>query len=399
MKMTTPTEFRAHSTSVKLEEIDEAVIHTIMLRRVLAIGMSSTIAMSIAAALMGVGVIGIGNEKLMWALIAVQIVVQILVMTVNKMLWRKLDAGQPHRFLYNMFVGLKGLTASVWGLMLLPVAANLGTGLGPLLIFITLIATITISTMLTTAVWSISVAVIIGFFLTLFPQTLYFYDILGPVPIVVTLVLSPTLFWITREQSKQVRSALVNELQNERLAHHLSEALQHSDYLARHDSLTGLLNRRAFQARLEELRAERPEAAISLILLDLDHFKSINDNHGHETGDAVLISTAELINSVTRPDDLSARCDEATARWGGEEFIIALVGCPIDAAAAVSERLRARLAAREESDWPEGLSVTGSFGVALWQHDMELTSSIARADKAMYQAKVSGRNKVEVAPT
>lgn len=397
MKMTAPAEFKEKANPLNFDDIDESVIHGILLRRVLSIGTSSQMAMLIAAALMGFGVMGIGNEKLMWALIAVQVAVQVVVAMVNKMVQQKLDAHQPDHILVPTFVFLKGLTGAVWGLMMLPVVANLGTGLGPLLIFITLIVTITISAMLTTAVWSISVAAVTGFFVTLFPQTLYFYDVLGPVPLVVTLVLSPTLIWITKEQSKQVRSALVNELQNERLALHLEDALQQSDYLARHDSLTGLLNRRAFQLKLSELRQEQPEAAISLILVDLDHFKSINDNFGHESGDAVLVSTAEIIDSVTRPDDLSARCDEATARWGGEEFIIALVGCPIEAAASVSERLRVRIAGQADPKWADGLSVTGSFGVAIWNHQEDLADGIARADKAMYRAKISGRNQVELA--
>lgn len=398
MKMTAPAEYRANATPLNLPEIAPSQIHSIMLRRVLSIGNSSQIAMLIAAALIGFGVIGIGNEKLMWILILVQAVLQRVVAAVNRMLQRKLDAHEPDQFPFALFVFLKGLTGAVWGLMMLPVVANLGSGPGPLLICVTLIVTITISAMLTTAVWSISIAVAIGFFVTLFPQTLYFYDVLGPVPLVVALVLSPTLIWITREQSKQVRSALVNELQNERLALHLEDALQQSDYLAKHDSLTGLLNRRAFQSKLQELRQEQPEAAISLILVDLDHFKKINDSFGHETGDAVLVSTADIIDSVTRPDDLSARCDEATARWGGEEFIIALVGCPIEAAASVSERLRVRIAAQADSKWPEGLSVTGSFGVSLWDHQADLAVGIAQADKAMYRAKISGRNQVELAP-
>jgi diguanylate cyclase (GGDEF)-like protein len=397
MKMTAPAEFRANDMPLDLDEIDRSVIHGIMLRRVLSIGTSGQIAMLIAVALMGFAVMGIGDEKLMWALIAVQCILQTIVATINRMLLRRLDANQPDDFLYAIFVCLKGLTGAVWGLMMLPVVTNLGTGLGPLLICITLIVTITISAMLTTAVWIISIAAIIGFFVTMFPQALYFYYSVGPVPLIVTLILPSTLFWMTSVQSKQARAALVSELENKRLALYLEDALQQSDYLARHDSLTGLLNRRAFQLKLSELRQEQPEAAISLILVDLDHFKSINDNFGHESGDAVLVSTAEIIDSVTRPDDLSARCDEATARWGGEEFIIALVGCPIEAAASVSERLRVRIAAQADPKWADGLSVTGSFGVAIWNHQEDLADGIARADKAMYRAKISGRNQVELA--
>lgn len=398
MKMTAPAEFKANATPLILPEIDEKKIFSIMLRRVLSMGMSGQIAMLIGAVLMGFAVRGLGTEKLMWAFIAAQSVLQCIVAIVRNRLRRKLDANQPDDFLFPVFVFLKGLTGAIWGLMMLPIVADLGNGLGPVFVCLTLIVIITISALLPAAVRIISIAAVTGFFVTLFPQNLYFYHILGPLPLFGTLILPPTLFWMASMQSKQARAALINELENERLALYLEDALQHSDYLARHDSLTGLLNRRAFQWKLMEIRQKQPEAAISLILVDLDHFKAINDNFGHETGDAVLISTAEIINSVTRPDDLSARCDEATARWGGEEFIIALVGCPIDAAAAVSECLRVRIAAQAEPQWPEGLSVTGSFGVAIWNHQQDLAVGIAQADKAMYRAKVAGRNRVELAP-
>ncbi len=397
MKMTAPAEYRANATPLNFPEIGRNKIQSILLRRVLSMGIASQIPMLIGAALMGFAVIGTGTEKLMWSLIAVQCVLQCIVAIISSMLRRKLDENQPGRYLFVIFVGLETLTGAVWGLMMLPVAEVLGHGLGPLFVCITLIVTITISALMPAAVRVISIAAVTGFFVALFPQTLYFYHILGPLPLVATLVLPPTLFWMTDVHSKQVRAALVNELENERLALYLEDALQQSEYLARHDSLTGLLNRRAFQSKLKALRHEQPDAAISLILIDLDHFKSINDQFGHETGDAVLVSTADIINSVTRPDDLSARCDEATARWGGEEFIIALVGCPIEAAASVSELLRVRIAAQADPQWPDGLSVTGSFGVSLWDHQEDLAVGIAQADKAMYRAKISGRNQIELA--
>lgn len=397
MKMTAPTVFRTDAAPLDLPEIDQSKIQSILLSRVLSVGISGQIPMLFGAALMGFAVIGLGTEKLMWTLIAVQCVMQCVIAMVSSMLRSKLDAHQPDRFLFTIFVCLELLAGAVWGLMMLPVAEVLGHGLGPLFVCITLIVTMTIAAMMPAAVRILSIAVVAGFFVTLFPQTLYFYYVLGPLPLVATLVLPPTLFWMTNAQSKQVKAALVNELENERLALFLEESLQHSEYLARHDSLTGLLNRRAFQLKLTELRQEQPQAAICLILVDLDHFKAINDNFGHDTGDAVLVSTADIINSITRPDDLSARCDEATARWGGEEFIIALVGCTIEAAASVSERLRVRIAAQTNPQWPAGLSVTGSFGIAIWDHHEDLADGIARADKAMYRAKISGRNQIELA--
>ncbi|MEO9913015.1 MAG: GGDEF domain-containing protein [Parasphingorhabdus sp.] len=397
MKMTPPSEFTADAKPLDSIAIEPSKIQNILLQRVLSMGVTGQIPLLVAAALMGFAVIGIGTETLMWALIATQTVIQFVIAAINSTLRRKMEAKQPDRLLFAAYVTAEGLSGAVWGLMMLPVAAVLGQGLGPLFVCLTLIVIITISAMMPASVRILSIAVVAGFFATLFPQTIYFYDILGPLPFVATLLLPPSLLWVTDLQAKQAKAALVNELEKEQLAVNLEEALKQSDYLAKHDSLTGLLNRRAFQWKLEEVRKQQPEAEISIILIDLDHFKAVNDNFGHDIGDAVLTSTAALINNITRPNDFSARCDEAAARWGGEEFIIALVGCPIDAAAAVSERLRARIAGHIDPQWPEGLSVSGSFGVAIWDSQDALATGIAKADKAMYQAKVSGRNRVELA--
>lgn len=397
MKMTAPAEFQQDAKPLDSIKIDPDRIQSIMLQRVLSMGVTGQIPLLLAAALMGFAIIGLGTETLMWALIAAQAILQFVVATIARALRGRTEAERPDRLLFATYVGAEGLSGAVWGLMMLPVAAVLGQGLGPLFVCLTLIVIITISSMMPASVRALSIAVVAGFFATLFPQTIYFYDILGPLPVIATLILPPSLLWMTDLQAKQAKAALVNELEKEQLAVNLEEALKQSDYLARHDSLTGLLNRRAFQWKLEEVRQEQPDAEISIILIDLDHFKAVNDNFGHDIGDAVLTSTAALINNITRPNDFSARCDEAAARWGGEEFIIALVGCPIDAAAAVSERLRARIAGHIDPQWPEGLSVSGSFGVAIWNAQDTLAAGIAKADKAMYQAKVSGRNRVELA--
>lgn len=397
MKMTAPTEFQHNGEPLDSIKIDPNRIQSIMLQRVLATGVTGQIPLLLAAALMGFAVIGLGTETLMWSLIAAQTILQFVIATISRALCGKIEAQQPGHLLFAAYVGAEGLSGAVWGLMMLPVAAVLGQGLGPLFVCITLIVVITISSMMPASVRVLSIAVVAGFFVTLFPQTIYFYGILGPLPVIATLILPPSLLWMTDLQAKQAKAALVNELEKEQLAINLEKALKKSDYLARHDSLTGLLNRRAFQWKLEEVRQQQPNAEISIILIDLDHFKAVNDNFGHDIGDAVLISTATLINSIMRPSDFSARCDEAAARWGGEEFIIALIGCPIEAAAAVSERLRARIAGHIDAQWPEGLSVSGSFGVATWNAQDTLATGIAKADKAMYQAKVSGRNRVELA--
>lgn len=156
------------------------------------------------------------------------------------------------------------------------------------------------------------------------------------------------------------------------------------------DPLTSLLNRRAFLAALdtEMDRSRRLNYPLSIMMLDVDHFKQVNDRYGHAAGDAVLVAVARLLGSQLRKVDM-------VARWGGEEFIIALTGTGAEGAAAVGERLRARLEATTIAG-ADGvpLRVTASFGAALWRIDQTAEAVIDRADRAMYNAKHGGRNRV-----
>lgn len=153
------------------------------------------------------------------------------------------------------------------------------------------------------------------------------------------------------------------------------------------DSLTGIANRRIF---LESLGgaisfAQRHQTPLSIIMADLDDFKSINDTFGHNAGDQVLQALAILLMENSRQEDLSAR-------WGGEEFIMMLPGIRAKEAAIFGERLRHRL---EEITFPDsGTRLTASFGVSAYQPGETSTSFIDRADQALYEAKRLGKNQV-----
>lgn len=160
--------------------------------------------------------------------------------------------------------------------------------------------------------------------------------------------------------------------------------------LASHDPLTGIQNRRAMERELaialESSRRQRTSYALAVV--DLDRFKRINDKHGHEAGDAVLIEFTQLITCRTRKGD-------RFFRMGGEEFVLLLPGTDAATLLPFCEHLRERIAAEL---WYEGDAITVSIGAAALEHGESAASWLARADKAMYQAKHRGRNQVVVHP-
>ncbi len=153
------------------------------------------------------------------------------------------------------------------------------------------------------------------------------------------------------------------------------------------DALTGVLNRHGFNTMVsrELARARRHAQPLALVLLDIDHFKQVNDRHGHAAGDQVLEGLARLLESHVRESDL-------VARWGGEEFVVIAPMTGVDGAANLAEKIRALL---ESTDLgPEG-PVTASFGVAELQPADTVEALLHRADEALYRAKTTGRNRVE----
>jgi diguanylate cyclase (GGDEF)-like protein len=155
------------------------------------------------------------------------------------------------------------------------------------------------------------------------------------------------------------------------------------------DELTKLPNRRALAQRfLQEMqRARRHHKAIAFLMIDLDHFKQVNDSYGHLNGDAVLAELATLLTAAARESDVCAR-------YGGEEFGIILHETTETGARTLAERIRAKVAA---ATFPGGLKLTISIGVAATAEPALFTSLMERADQALYAAKQNGRNQVRVA--
>jgi len=158
------------------------------------------------------------------------------------------------------------------------------------------------------------------------------------------------------------------------------------------DPLTGLRNRRAFgeQLNVEHARASRYGGALSFLLLDVDHFKHVNDTHGHPGGDAVLAAIGGLLGGCLRAPDLSAR-------WGGEEFVVALPNTDLEGANVLAERVRKAIESMEIRHAGAAIPVTASIGAAVLRDGESVEALIDRADRAMYQAKSGGRNRVVLA--
>ncbi len=162
--------------------------------------------------------------------------------------------------------------------------------------------------------------------------------------------------------------------------------------LATFDSLTGLYNRRTILGKLRELinLANRYKEDFSLSMLDIDHFKKVNDRYGHLTGDEVLEKIATLIRRNIRDTDI-------VGRYGGEEFIIILPKTNLSSSWGVAERLRSIIEKAEMKDSAGNVfTITVSLGLAGWERDEDAASLISRADEALYKAKGKGRNRVQI---
>jgi len=156
------------------------------------------------------------------------------------------------------------------------------------------------------------------------------------------------------------------------------------EYISTHDTLTNIYNRGFFNRKLESKikSSKRYGTNFSLILLDIDHFKKVNDTYGHNAGDTVLIKIAQTIKDNLRDDDL-------VARWGGEEFVILLPHTELNGALLLAEKLRIII---ENSSILPQQKITSSFGVGIYTNKESQTSFFEKIDNALYLAKANGRN-------
>jgi len=156
------------------------------------------------------------------------------------------------------------------------------------------------------------------------------------------------------------------------------------EYISEHDKLTSLANRGRLDFVLEKefFKSLRYKHPLSIILIDIDHFKKVNDTHGHLVGDSVLIEIANLLTAITRKSD-------TTGRWGGEEFLIICTDTELSGALTLAENLRMSI---EKHDFKTIGNTTVSIGVSQLEKNDSLESMLKRCDDNLYKAKDSGRN-------
>lgn len=191
--------------------------------------------------------------------------------------------------------------------------------------------------------------------------------------------------------SRRERHAAEMLVDNRRLSEELASSLAHAEFLALHDPLTGLFNRRAFFQRAGMQFEGRDRHVLTI---DLDHFKAINDRHGHAVGDRVLIGVAQALRAVL--GDLSGG-DHYPARIGGEEFAVVVDTASAELAETVAEMARHAIGLIGRSGDVAHLTTSASIGLCRWSPDQPIDDVLTRADAALYQAKARGRDRVMAA--
>lgn len=173
---------------------------------------------------------------------------------------------------------------------------------------------------------------------------------------------------------------------------HNNKITQQLYELSRTDSLTGLLNRRSFLEKVnyEIEKSHRYKKIFSILMIDIDHFKPVNDNYGHPCGDAVLKELAKVIAGNMRKTDI-------ISRWGGDEFLVFIPESSAESCFNVAEKLRLHVEGTSISVEKNSINFTVSIGIAIFRKE-DLTSEalVSRADKALYEAKQKGRNCVSI---
>lgn len=197
--------------------------------------------------------------------------------------------------------------------------------------------------------------------------------------LLLALVIAPPIYWLVL---RPVRREYEKRIEAERVAQDMTR-------LAITDTLTRLMNRRGITVSLIDAmaQAERYDHPLAIAMADIDHFKMVNDTHGHEAGDKVLVEVASLLSEALRMPD-------KVGRYGGEEFLVVLPHTTLTQAKKIAERMRVAVGEWAFKYGGKSSTVTISIGLTQYRKGEDLEQLLSRVDQALYQAKAAGRNKV-----
>ncbi|WP_109356156.1 diguanylate cyclase [Sphingorhabdus sp. EL138] len=364
-----------------------AIDKTEVSRKLLIDGLERRIAGQLSV-IIPVGVIGwiasLTDNRALWIFLSLQIIAQLAITASSQWLRRAIETGKNTAIRKNLWMIAEASSGIIWAAMMLDVGTLIGGSDAVLTTWVTILVTMVVSILLAAPIAGIAFPLLGGFTAAGVAGILLFDKDFSGFAQMALIFMCVALFIIAKAVNFQAHKSCRAGIEVERLGQRLAEELRHTSWLSQHDSLTGLLNRSALQEHIEELG----DMQTQLILLDIDHFKQINDSYGHGQGDEVIAAVSACISETLD----EAAPDALAARWGGEEFIIALPGCETGAD-DIAERLCAAVAKLTHKDWPARLRVTGSLGVAHGPASA-FSATFKSADSAMYEAKEQGRNRV-----
>ncbi len=324
------------------------------------------------------------DNRALWIFLGLQIISQLAIAVTSQWLRRAVEAGKDATLAKTLWMMAEASSGIIWAAMMLDVGALIGGSDAVLTTWVTILVTMVVSVLLAAPIAGIAFPLLGGFTAAVAAGILLFDRDFSSFAELALTFMCVALFIIAKAVNLQAHKSCRDGIEVERLSQRLAEELRRTSWLSRHDCLTGLLNRSALQEAMEE----HGDSPTPVILIDIDHFKQINDSYGHGQGDSVIAAVGVCISETLA----KAAPHGLAARWGGEEFIIALPDHKVDAA-DIAEDLRSAVARLTHQDWPVRLRVTGSLGLAHGPASA-FSATFKRADSAMYEAKKLGRNRI-----
>ncbi|QJB68688.1 GGDEF domain-containing protein [Parasphingorhabdus halotolerans] len=325
------------------------------------------------------------NTSTIWLLLGLQCIAQGAIAVTSQRLRKVLESKPFPRIRHNLWMFAEAAAGAIWAIILLYIGPIIGSSDAALTAWITILVSMTVSVLLAAPIAGIAFPLLGGFAAAVVTCALALGFPLSNFSSPALTFMIAGLFVIIKAINLQAHKSCRAQIEVVRLSERLEQELDRTSWLSRHDSLTGLLNSAAMKEHIATLAGRQ----IAVMLLDIDKFKAINDQFGHDRGDSVLHAVGHCLSETLA----NAAPEAIAARWGGEEFLVAIPQSTAIQPAAIAEQLRLAIAKLRDENWPTELTVTASFGVA--SGTAQAFSDLFKcADAAMYVAKAQGRNRV-----